>query len=188
MLRTSFGFAAVFALVVGSGVASAGKPIIDTSYANGETVYMIGPHLITNPNPQQYAQSQELYIVAYPINEGGLDTTPKVLPSGYEPQCNPCYHFGPPDTFAYHDHVLTGSPGFGNNGTAGEFKGPWKIILMKYKLSVVMDPNFSPVTSAAELDEAESAGEFQEINPGADNPYEIPLPVILICPLVSSHG
>jgi hypothetical protein len=29
---------------------------------------------------------------------------------------------------------------------------------------------------------------FEELNPGAENPYEMELPVILICPLVSSHG
>jgi hypothetical protein len=180
-------------LVTPSGVAVAGKPIIDVSYANGEVVYMIGPRIITDPNPNLFAQSEELYIVAYPINENpGTDTAPKSLPaSGYEPQCNPCYHFGPPssgDTFAYHDHVLSGSPGFGRNGTAGDFKGPWKIILLKYNASVLSDPNFTPVKSAAELDAAELEGKFQQINPGAANPYEVELPVILICPLVSSHG
>lgn len=39
-------------LLAPGGVAVAGKPIIDESYANGEVVYMIGPHLITNPNPK----------------------------------------------------------------------------------------------------------------------------------------
>jgi hypothetical protein len=180
-------------LLAPAGPAVAGKPIIDESYANGEVVYMIGPHIITDPNANEFAQSEELYIVAYPLNEDpGTDTTPKSLPgSGYVPQCNPCYHFGPPesgDTFAYHDHVLSGSPGFGRNGTAGDMKGPWRIILLKYKADVLTDPNFTPVKSAAELDAAEAAGKFQPINPGAENPYEVALPVILICPLVSSHG
>lgn len=180
-------------MLASGGVAVAGKPIIDESYANGEVVYMIGPHLITNPNPKEFAQAEELYIVAYPLNESpGTDTTPKSLPgSGYVPQCNPCYHFGPPsagDTFAYHDHVLSGSPGFGADGTAGEMKGPWRIILLKYKAEVLTDPNFVPVKSADELDKAEADGKFQVINPDPDNPYEIELPVILICPLVSSHG
>ena len=175
------------------GPAAADKPIIDPSYANGQTVYMIGPHLITNPNPNQFAQAEELYIVAYPLNESpGTDTNPKFLPgSRYVPQCNPCYHFGPPsqgDTFAYHDHVLSGSPGFGKNGTAGAFKGPWRIILLKYKADVLDDPDFKPVTSAADLDKAESDGKFQMINPTATNPYEVVLPVILICPLVSDHA
>jgi hypothetical protein len=149
-------------LLLTGGVAVAGKPIIDESYANGEVVYMIGPHLITNPNPKAFAQAEELYIVAYPIN--GIpptDTTPKSLPgSGYVPQCNPCYHFGPPsqgDAFAYHDHILSGSPGFGRDGTAGTFKGPWRIILLMYNASVLDDPDFKPAMSAEELDAREEA-------------------------------
>lgn len=89
---------------------------------------------------------------------------------------------------AYHDHVLSGSPGFGNDGTADGFKGPWKIILLKYTTAVLTDPDFKPVMSADDFDEAEAAGKFQIVNPGGDNQYEIELPVILICPLVSSHG
>ena len=185
----------LFSLLVPGGVATAGKPVIDESFANGEVVYMIGPHLITNPNPKAFAQAEELYIVAYPINgTPPTDTTPKSLPgSGYVPQCNPCYHFGPPsqgDAFAYHDHILSGSPGFGRDGTAGTFKGPWRIILLMYNASVLDDPDFKPAMSAEELDAREEAGLFQKINldPNAENPYEIELPVILICPLVSSHG
>lgn len=172
-------------LLATAGTAIAGKPIIDESYANGETVYMIGPHLITNPNPNLFAQSEELYIVAYPINPGGNDTNPKALPSGYSPQCNPCYHFGPDDIFAYHDHILSGSPGFGNHGTAGDFKGPWKIILLMYKPEVANDPSFTPAKSAAELDEREAAGMFLPIGSDPANPFEAVLPVILICPLVA---
>jgi hypothetical protein len=177
-------------LLAPAGVAVAGKPIIDTSYANGKVVYMIGPHVITNPNPKEFAQAEELYIVAYPMNEGGTDTGPKSLPgSGYSPQCNPCYHFGPVDSFAYHDHILSGSPGFGHNGTAGEFKGPWRIILLKYTTNVLNDPSFKPATSAAELEQRILDGQFQLL-PGADpaTPYELELPVILICPLVAPEA
>jgi len=179
---------ALLALVVGllgvSGSASASKPEIDEVYAQGNTYYMIGPHTITNPNPHLFAQSEELYIVAYPWD----GTTAPVLTSGYVPQCNPCYHPGLPPEFVYHDHVLSGAPGLGNNGTAGEFKGPWKLILVMYNASVLSDPDFQPVTSEEELDAAEQAGEFQVINPGAENPYEIITPNILICPFVSPNA
>src|SRR4051812_24721107 len=81
--------------------ASADKPEIDPTYANGQTVYMIGPHLIPNardPMPNAYAHAEELYLVSYP-----QQTLPLV--SGYQPQCNPCFHPGLPAPFVYHDHV-----------------------------------------------------------------------------------
>ena len=92
-------------------------------------------------------------MLAYPINPSGTDTAPKTLPSGYQPLCKPCYHFGQPDPGAYHDHVLTGAPGLGKNGTAGEFKAPWKIILLVYNPAVALSPNFKPITSADEIEE-----------------------------------
>jgi hypothetical protein len=165
-------------------------PAIDPSYANGQTVYMIGPHMITNPNPQLLAQAKELYILAYPLNFGGcsVNCPPVTLPSGYQPQCNPCFHPGLPIVFGYHDHVLTGAPGFGTNGTAGSFKGPWQIIVLLYNPMVAMSPGFTPITSDEALDGAEAAGEFLPINQGAINPYEVATGVVLICPLVSSHA
>src|SRR5262249_34289453 len=114
---------------------AAGKPQIDASYANGSVVYMIGPHMDTSPNLNLLAHAPELYILAFPVNLGPICTAncpPITLPSGYQPQCNPCFHPGLPPDFAYHDHVLTGAPGFGNQGTAGEFKGPWQIVVLLY--------------------------------------------------------
>ena len=106
------------------------------------------------------------------------------LPSGYVPQCNPCFH-APPD-FIFHDHVLPGAPGLGNDGTAGVWKAPWKIILLMYTMEAVSDPNFVPVKSEAELDAAEVAGKFQAIAPpGSENPYEIDTGNLLICPFVA---
>lgn len=66
--------AALLVLLLVPGVATAGKPDIDPSYADAKLVYMIGPHLITNPNPNLYAQSQELYLLVYPINPTGSTT------------------------------------------------------------------------------------------------------------------
>jgi len=171
----------------------ADKPEIDPSWANGKLVYMIGPHLMPNAiltHPQLYAHAEELYLLVYPLNNTGTDTAPKTLPSGYQPNCNPCYHPGLPGVFAYHDHVLTGAPGMGKNGTAGEFKAPWKIILLMYDPTVALDPSFTPVTSASDIDAAEARGWFLPINANnnAANPYEIETGNVLICPLVSPHA
>jgi hypothetical protein len=169
----------------GSGQAAMGKPEIDPTYANGTTVYMIGPHLIVNARetmPNAYAHAEELYLVTYP-----QATLP--LPSGYQPQCNPCFHPGLPAPFVYHDHVITGAPGMGNNGTAGAYKAPWKIIVLVYNPEYVSSRTFKPITSAADLDAAEEAGNvFVPINPGGENVYEIDTGNLLICPTVSNHA
>lgn len=177
-------------LLAAGSTASAGKPAIDPSWADGTLYYMIGPHLITNARdtqPQLFAHSEELYLLVYPINNAtGDDTVAKTLPSGYQPNCNPCYHPGLPGAFAYHDHVLTGAPGLGTNGTAGVYKSPWKIILLMYNPAVANAPDFTPVTSADDIDPAEQAGEFLPINQsGVGNPYEVDTGNVLICPLVS---
>ena len=171
-------------------VHAAGQEI-DPSYANGQTVYMIGPHQITNPNPNLLAQADDLYILSYPEDTScAPNCGPITLPSGYQPQCNPCFHPGLPIPFVYHDHVLTGSPGFGADGTAGSFKGPWQIIVLRYTPAYANSPNFKPITSDEALDKAEAAGDFLPIAAGINpaNPYEIPTGTVLICPLVSSHA
>ena len=164
----------------------AGKPEIDPTYANGTTVYMIGPHVIPNARatmPNAYAHAQELYLVVYP-------QTSLPLPGGYVPQCNPCFHAGLPAPFVFHDHVITGAPGMGVNGTAGAYKAPWKIIILQYKASYVSPLGFTPLKSEAEIDAAEAAGNvFEQINPTpGGNPYEIDTGNLLICPTVSSHA
>src|SRR5262249_3011768 len=99
--------------------AGSGKPEIDPTYANGTTVYMIGPHMIVNARttmPNAYEHAEELYLVVYSqpsVPQPGAG--PITLPSGYQPQCNPCFHPGLPPPFVYHDHVITGAPGMGNN-------------------------------------------------------------------------
>src|SRR5258706_8923861 len=163
---------------------------IDPSYANGQTVYMIGPHMNTNPNPQLLAHAPELYLLVYPLNASGCTSTcpPMTLPSGYQPQCNPCFHPGLPIPFVYHDHLLTGAPGFGKDGTAGGFQGPWQLVLLMYNPTFAFSPGFTPITSDEALDTAEAAGAFLPINQGASNPYEVATGSLLICPLVSSHA
>lgn len=181
--------ASLLVLLLVPGLTFAGKPDIDPSYVDGKIVYMIGPHLITNPNPNLYAQAEELYLLVYPINPTGSTTLGTLtLPSGYQPNCDPCFHPGIPLEFAYHDHVLTGAPGLGNHGTAGEFKSPWKIILLMYNPDVALRSDFNPVTSASDVDAAEAEGAFLPINPGAANPFEIETGTVLICPLVSPNA
>jgi hypothetical protein len=177
-----------------SQATAPGKPELDPTYANGQTVYMIGPHLIVGAResmPQLYAHAEELYLVVYPQQLPPLPGAgPITLPSGYQPQCNPCFHPGLPGPFVYHDHVITGAPGMGVNGTAGVFKSPWKIILLVYDPAYVSRTDFRPITSAAAIDAAEAAGGvFRPINdtPGG-NPYEIETGNVLICPIVSSHA
>jgi hypothetical protein len=154
---------------------------------------MIGPHVIPNARetmPNAYEKAEELYLVVYP-----QATTPQpgagpiTLPSGYQPQCNPCFHPGLPAQFVYHDHVITGAPGMGNDGTAGEYKAPWKIIILVYNPAYAASKNFVPLKSEAAIDAAESAGNvFLPINAGGENPYEIDTGNLLICPTVSNKA
>jgi hypothetical protein len=183
LMLKRFALAVVAASFVASGGTSAAKPELDPSYVDGKVYYMIGPHVIfgaAQSQPNLYAHAEELYLVAYP--QSALP-----LPSGYVPQCNPCFHA--PPAFIFHDHVLTGAPGLGKDGTAGAFKAPWKIILLLYTVEAVSDPNFVPVKSVAELDAAEAAGKFQQIAPpGSENPYEVDTGNLLICPFVAPEA
>ena len=78
----------------------------------------------------------------------------------------------------------------GNNGTAGQFKSPWKIILLVYNPDIAYSTTipFTPVKSQTELDNAESHGVFLPINPTGENKYEIDTGNLLICPIVSNHA
>ena len=133
---------------------------------------MIGPHLIVGAResqPNLHAHAEELYLATYPVAAGTVG--PITLPSGYQPQCNPCFHPGLPAPFVYHDHIITGAPGMGANGTAGAYKALWKIIILRYNPLYVMSPVFTPIKSAADVDAAEAAGNvFLPINPGGANP------------------
>ena len=177
--------------------APPGKPEIDPTWANGKTVYMIGPHAIPGAResmPNLYERAEELYLVVFPRPIGAPPPVPGAppitLPSGYQPQCNPCFHPGLPPLNVYHDHIITGAPGMGVNGTAGEYLAPWKIIIVVYDPAYAASPNFRPITSAADLDAAEhpGIGKLLPFNQGAANPYEFETGNLLICPTVSSHA
>lgn len=165
-----------------------GKPEIDPTYAEGKTVYMIAPHAVPGARetmPNLYEHAPELYLLTYPPGTNGAPIT---LPSGYQPQCNPCFHPGLPPIFVYHDHVITGAPGMGNNGTAGEYKGPWKLIVLVYNPTWVARPDFVPIKSDADIDAAEAAGNVFVPQFGGSNPYELDTGNLLICPTVSDHA
>ena len=173
--------------------AARGKPEIDPTYANGKTVYMIGPKMIENARetqPNLYKAAEELYLVVYPQQNLPTPSSPPItLPSGYQPQCNPCFHPGLPAPFVFHDHVIAGAPGMGTDGTAGGMKAPWKLILLVYNPAYVSSPFFTPIKSEEDLDAAEAAGNvFLPINQGGENPYEIETGNVLICPIVSKKA
>ncbi len=181
-------------LVAPPSRAASAASTCEVSWANGQLYCMIGPHVITNPNPNLLATSQILYLAAYFPLPKGCDTSnpstcgPETLTSGYTPNCNPCFHGGPLNNFPYHDHVLEGSPGLGTSGTATTYMGPWDIIIVVYKPSFSNSGTFVPFKSVSAVQAGELAGDFLPINPGASNPYEVNTGVVLICPLVMSNS
>lgn len=186
MRRSLAILAAAAMLLLAAAPVAAAKPEIEASYANGQEVAMIGPHLTTTPSHGLYAHSEELYLTAYDPASGTIGSGGELtLPSGVQPLCNPCYHPGLPEAFVYHDHVLSGAPGYGNHGTAGVFTGPWKIIVMMYNPAKTSSPDFVPFKSQAGVEWGEDNGYFLQINEGAANPYEIDTGWVLICPVTS---
>ena len=160
-------------------------PESELAYAEGHTYTMLGVTLVTNASPG-VLKAPPIYILGYPIAPG--TTGPVTLPSGYEPQCNPCLQ----EPVAYHDHLLTGAPGLGTNGTSGgDYESPWRIVVLRYNPLYALgpfSPFFRPITSDDQLAAAEQAGEFLPINPGSSNPYEIWTRNVLVCPIVRQKG
>jgi hypothetical protein len=184
----------------GNGQGS-GKPDVDPTWVNGQTVYMIGPHLDVDAidnQPNLYAQAEELYLMVFPqVPPPTLLSGLITLPGGYRPQCNPCFHPGLPLPFVFHDHIISGAPGHGNNGTAGEFKGPWKVMVVLYDYGWTQSPAFRPLTSADDLDAVEAAGGQagghavlapKPAGAPGPNPFEIETGNVLICPIVSNKA
>lgn len=163
-------------------LAASAAPGGEAAYAEGHTYTMIGATLITNASPGILA-APPIYILGYPVKPG--TTGPVTLPSGYRPQCNPCLQ----EPVAYHDHLLTGAPGLGSNGTSGgDYESPWRIVVLIYNPAYAYSPSFKPVTSDSELAAAEQAGEFLPINPVSSNPYEIWTQNVLVCPVVRQNS
>jgi hypothetical protein len=191
--------ALVVALAAGgyvfAGAAAGDKPEIDPTWANGQTVNMIGAHLIQDARdtmPNLYAHAEELYLLVFPqaTLPDPLTAGPITVGGGYQPQCNPCFHPGLPHALVYHDHVISGAPGMGTDGTAGSFKAPWKLIVLIYNPAYAYSPAFHPITSQKAIDDAEATGNTNVfLKPfGGSNPYEFETGNVLICPIVSAHA
>ncbi len=171
---------------VAAPAARAAGPCAETAYANGQEFCLFIAHINANPSAGLLATAEPIYIAAYFPIPAGCDTSnpgtcgPESLPSGYMPLCNPCFHGGALNNFPYHDHVMEGAPGFGNQGTAGAMKGPWVLIVVAYDSTYSNQAGFTPFKSAAGIQSGELAGDFQAVNPGAANPYEINTGVVLI--------
>lgn len=163
-------------------LAAAAGPDAEQVYADGQTYEMLGATLVTNAAPGLLS-APPIYILGYATKPG--TTGPITLPSGYRPQCNPCLQ----EPIAYHDHLVTGAPGLGTSGTSGgNYRAPWRIVVMLYNPAFSNSPAFHPVTSDDELAAAEAAGEFLPINAGAADPYELWTANVLICPIVRQGG
>jgi hypothetical protein len=164
----------------------AAGPCGETAYANGQEFCINVTKVITNPSPGLLASAEPLYIAAYFPLPSGCDTGnpstcgPESLPSGYQPLCNPCFHGGALNNFPYHDHVISGAPGSGDDGTAGGMKGPWVLIIVAYNPTYSGQLGFTPFKNTAGITAGEGVGDFQVINPGAANPYEINSGVVVI--------
>lgn len=160
-----------------------GKRETDPGYQDGSTVYILGARLIPNAeetNPTLFERAGEVYILVFPQEVTPTPGAgPITLPSGYQPQCDPCFHPGAPPFMAYHDHVLN----------AGQNAPAWKAIMLMYDPTYVASPDFQPITSTDDLYAAEAAGGvFLPINQGGDNPYEIVTGGVLIGALVSGQA
>lgn len=187
MRRLLFG---LFAPLIAVGVATTpvlAGPATEPMYANGTTVYMAAPPTLATGGPNV---PDDLYLAVYPINPTGSKTLGplSVGTNGYMPQCNPCFHPGVPLPFSYHDHIISGAPGFGTSGTAGSFNPFWHVFVVVYNPADFMGKAFSPVTSNAALDQGEANGLFLPINKGGANPYEVDTGIVFLCVIVNSHA
>jgi hypothetical protein len=178
---------ALLALVaIGAVPAQAGKPVTEPMFANDTTVYMIAPPTLATGGPNV---PDDLYLAVYPINPNGVDLGRLTVgTNNYAPQCDPCFHPGVPLPFSYHDHVISGAPGFGTNGTAGAFNPFWHVFIVMYNPSVFTEKVFTPVQSASELDAGEASGMFLPINQDGANPYEVDTGIVFLCNIVSSRA
>jgi hypothetical protein len=173
--------AAILVTTIVVGTASAGKPDTETAYAEGQTVTIAAIHFITNASPAELAAADYLYLVTYPVDATATGGAPVTLASGYQPNCDPCWHPGLPAAFVYHDHVLSGAP------TLGNASAPRHLVLLQYVASVMTDLSFQPLKSAAAVKAGETTGMFQAIGSGS-NPYEVDTGILVVTPPVSPNA
>jgi len=179
-------FAIASAMAVTVAPAQAAAPAPEPMYANDSTVYMIAPPTVATGGTNV---PDELYLAVYPIDPTGANLGRLTIgTNGYTPQCDPCFHPGVPLPFSYHDHVISGAPGLGVNGTAGTFNPFWHVFVVMYNPAVFMGRPFTPVKSAAELDAGEASGMFLPINSSGANHFEVDTGIVFLCNIVSSHA
>jgi hypothetical protein len=169
-----------FLIAVGASVATAvsgfaaGQPV-EPMYANDTTVFMKAPQDEAATNAVRNVQ--DLYLIAYPA-----------LPTnGQHPLCSgscPDPSTVPP----VHDTVLSGSPGFGTDGTSGSYNPHWLVLALVYTQAWVTSRDFQPARSVDEVDSGEALGHFVAIAPGANNPFERDTLRNFLCVLVSHHA
>lgn len=156
-------------------------------YMDGQTYRMVVNHVNLNPSDGEVAAARPFYVAVFPVNpDGRTDLGTLTLPSGYRPQCDPCFHPGLAFQLVYHDHILSGAPGFGEEGTAQQQQGTRHPIAVMYDPAFVTRPDFRPLTSIDEIRAAERLGELLPINANAPNPFELPQPVVVTVQLVPS--
>jgi len=154
-------------------------------YMDGQTYRMVVNHVNLNPSDGQIAAARPFYVAVFPVNpDGRTDLGSVTLPSGYRPQCDPCFHPGLPFQLVYHDHVLAGAPGFGIDGTAQQQQGTRHPIAVMYDPAFIQRLDFRPLTTIEDVEAAERLGELLPINAGAANPFELPQPVVVTVQLV----
>ena len=176
------GLLAALVLTV-SPSAGGAQPSGEPAYADGDTYLMHSPHLITGATGG-LLNAPPMYVLAFTPPAGSATGQPITVGDSYHPQCNPCLQ----EPVPYHDHLLTGEPGSGTNGTAGDYAAPWRIVIMHYNPAYSNSPDFVPLTSDTQLAAYEAAGDFLPINndPNAPDPYEVWTDNVLICPLVKA--
>jgi len=154
-------------------------------YMDGQTYRMVVNHVNLNPSDGEVDAARPFYVAVFPVNpDGRTNLGALTLPSGYRPQCNPCFHPGLAFQLVYHDHILSGAPGFGSDGTAQQQQGTRHPIAVMFDPAFIQQQNFRPLTTIAEVRAAERAGELLPINAGAANPFELPQPVVVTVQLV----
>jgi hypothetical protein len=166
---------AVGASIVSAGTGIAAGQAVEPMYANDSTVFMKAPQ--DEAAIAGVRNDQDFYLIAYPA-----------LPSfGSPPLCN---HSCPDPSVvpSVHDVVLSGTPGFGTDGTAGSYNPHWHVIALLYTRAWVASPSFMPARSTDEIDAGEALGHFAPIAPGTDNPFERDTLHIFLCVVVSSHA
>jgi hypothetical protein len=154
-------------------------------YMDGQTYRMVVNHVNVSPSDGEIAAARPFYVAVFPLNpDGRTDLGSLTLPSGYRPQCDPCFHPALPFQLVYHDHIRAGAPGFGIDGTAQQQQGTRHPIAVMYDPTFVQSSGFRPLTTIDAVRAAEHLGELLPINAGAANPFELPQPVVVTVQLV----